>query len=60
MGAWVDHFNALGFRIEQCALAAAMLDIDPGDFLPAVKVVENGYISLIGYQQQGFALVPMD
>jgi intracellular sulfur oxidation DsrE/DsrF family protein len=25
-----------------------------------VQVVDNGYISMIGYQAQGYAYVPMD
>jgi intracellular sulfur oxidation DsrE/DsrF family protein len=37
-----------------------MLDLEVKDFLPQVEVVENGYVSLIGYQQQGYALLPLD
>jgi len=34
--------------------------IDTKDFLPQVKIVANGYISLVGYQSQGYAFLPMD
>lgn len=57
---WIERFEKNGFRIEQCAIAADMLDIDVKDFLPQIEVVKNGYISLIGYQQQGYAFLPMD
>jgi hypothetical protein len=57
---WIERFKKSGFTIEQCAIAADMLDIEVKDFLPQVTVVENGYVSLIGYQQQGYALLPMD
>ncbi len=57
---WIEQFKKNGFILEQCALAAEMLDIDVKDILPEVDVVENGYVSLVGYQQQGYAFLPMD
>ncbi len=60
MKQWIELFSELGFTVEQCAIAARSNNIDTGDFLPQVKVVANGYISLIGYQQQGYAFLPMD
>ncbi len=60
MKALIELFDELGFTIEQCGIAAAAQNIDPKDFLPQVKVVQNSYISLIGYQNQGYALLPMD
>lgn len=49
-----------GILIEQCSIAAELLDIAYDDFLPEIDIVGNGYISLIGYQNQGYAVVPMD
>jgi intracellular sulfur oxidation DsrE/DsrF family protein len=60
MKKWIEHFIELGFTIEQCYMAAKSHKIDTKDFLPQVKIVENGYISLIGYQSQGYAFLPMD
>ena len=60
MKKWIEHFIELGFTIEQCYIAAKSHKIDTKDFLPQVKIVENGYISLIGYQSQGYAFLPMD
>ena len=60
MKKWIKHFKELGFTIEQCYIAAKSHKIDTKDFLPQVNIVENGYISLIGYQSQGYAFLPMD
>lgn len=57
---WVKQFSERGIVIEQCAIAADILDIPHEDFIPEVKVVDNGYISLVGYQAQGYSVVPMD
>ena len=50
---WVKRFSSKGITIEQCAIPTK-------DFLPEVTVVGNGYISLVGYQAQGYSVVPMD
>lgn len=57
---WIDQFSQHGFRIEQCAIAAKAQKVDPADFLAAVSVVQNGYISIVAYQARGYALLPMD
>ena len=49
-----------GMPLEQCAIAARLLSIDTADFLPEVKVVANGYVSLIAYQNRGYAFIPME
>jgi intracellular sulfur oxidation DsrE/DsrF family protein len=56
----VDQFKAKGIRMEQCSLAARMQEISIADFHPLVEVVSNGYASMIVYQSQGYAFVPMD
>jgi len=57
---WIDKFKKKNMVLEQCGIAAEMLKIDTTDFLPQIEVVANGYISLIGYQNKGYAFVPMD
>lgn len=57
---WIERFDQRGIPLEQCALAASLLNIDNKDFLPAIKVVANGYVSLLGYQNQGYAFIPME
>jgi intracellular sulfur oxidation DsrE/DsrF family protein len=56
----VREFSKSGIVVEQCAIAAEIFDIPQEDFIPEVKVVGNGYISLVGYQAQGYSVVPMD
>ncbi len=57
---WVDQFSQNGFDLEQCAIAAKAWKVDPADLLPAIKMVQNGYISIVAYQSRGYALLPMD
>ena len=54
------QFKQHGFRLEQCAIAAKAWKVDQADFVPAVTVVQNGYISLVAYQSRGYAFLPMD
>ena len=56
----LQRFKEKGFTLEQCAIAASLLRIDTGDFVSTVSVVPNGYISLAGYQSQGYSFIPMD
>jgi len=58
--AQVRRLKELGFRLEQCAVAVRLLKIAPEDIIPEVPLVGNGYISMIGYQNRGYAFVPMD
>lgn len=60
IGSQVDQFKAHGFIIEQCSIAAGMQGIPVTSFLAPIKIVDNGYVSMIGYQSQGYAFVPMD
>src|SRR5210317_1587595 len=57
---WIKRFSSQGITVEQGAIAAEINDIPVDDFLSEVKLVGNGYISLIGYQAQGYSVVPMD
>ncbi len=57
---FISRFLDEKTTIEQCSIAADLLDIIHEDFLPGVRIVANGYISLIGYQNQGYAVVSMD
>lgn len=46
-------------KLEQCSVAARALKVDIATVYPSVKVVGNSWISLIGYQNKGYALVPV-
>ena len=58
--AQIKRLKGLGYRLEQCAVAARLLKIDPQDIIDEVPLVGNGYISMIGYQNRGYAFIPMD
>ena len=47
-----------GIRLEICLFAAEVFDVDPESILPGIEKVGNGWISVIGYQAQGYSLVP--
>jgi intracellular sulfur oxidation DsrE/DsrF family protein len=57
---WIAQFRENGFLLEQCAIAALAQEVDYNDILPQITVVQNGYISMIAYQNKGYALLPMD
>lgn len=60
LGAVADKISEMsedGIRFVICMTAAQAFDIDPDTILPEVEKVRNGWITLIGYQQQGYALI---
>lgn len=55
----VEKLAALGIRQEICAVATYVFGIDNKTLLPDLNLVGDGFISLIGYQAQGYHLVPV-
>jgi intracellular sulfur oxidation DsrE/DsrF family protein len=43
--------------IEQCSVAARELGTNPDNVVPGIKVVGNGFISLMGRQARGYAYI---
>jgi hypothetical protein len=60
IAARLESLHGQGLAVEQCRIAAGLQEIDEADFLPQLTIVDNGYVSMIGYQAQGYAFVPMD
>lgn len=57
-----DRISAMakdGIKLEICLFAARMFGVDPATVYSDIKQIENGVISLIGYQAKGFSLVPI-
>ncbi|WP_415902447.1 DsrE family protein [Neptuniibacter sp. QD29_5] len=46
-------------RIEICAIATDVFDVDNEKLPKELEVVADGFISLIGWQTQGYKLVPV-
>ena len=55
----VEKLAALGIKQEICAVATHVFGIDNKTLLPDLNLVGDGFISLIGYQAQGYHLVPV-
>jgi intracellular sulfur oxidation DsrE/DsrF family protein len=44
-------------RLDQCAIAMRGAKVDKAQVLPEVTVVDNGWITLVGYQAKGYAYI---
>jgi len=55
----VEALAALGIRQEICAVATRVFGIDNKTIFPGLTLVGDGFVSLIGYQAQGYHLVPV-
>jgi intracellular sulfur oxidation DsrE/DsrF family protein len=55
----VAELASLGVKQEICAVATRVFGIDNSSILPDLTLVGDGFISLIGYQAQGYHLVPV-
>jgi intracellular sulfur oxidation DsrE/DsrF family protein len=55
----VSEMKALGIRFEVCAVAARVFKVDTATLIPDVVLVGNVLTSLIGYQNKGYALIPV-
>lgn len=59
IAATAETLNRLGVRMEVCAVATDVFGVDNETVLPSMHVVGDGFISLIGWQSQGYKLVPV-
>ena len=48
-----------GVRMEACSVATRLFGIDNGTLLEGIKPVGNTFVSLTGYQAQGYATIPI-
>jgi intracellular sulfur oxidation DsrE/DsrF family protein len=55
----VAKLAALGVRQEVCAVATRVFGIDNDTVFDGMTLVGDGFISLIGWQEQGYRLVPV-
>ncbi|NIQ96327.1 MAG: DsrE family protein, partial [Desulfuromonadales bacterium] len=46
-----------GVKLEVCLYAAQVLGVDAEKIIPEVDRVGNGFVSVVGYQRQGYAVV---
>jgi intracellular sulfur oxidation DsrE/DsrF family protein len=55
----LSEMSKNGINLEICLVAAKVFNVDPASVSPEIKRVGNGWISMIGYQAQGYSLVPV-
>ncbi|MCK4837216.1 MAG: DsrE family protein [Desulfobulbaceae bacterium] len=60
----IDKFQATlkqmkndGVKLEVCLYAAKVIGVDPATIMPEIDQVGNGFISVAGYQAQGYSMV---
>jgi intracellular sulfur oxidation DsrE/DsrF family protein len=59
MQATSKKLKELGVHQEVCSIATKVFGIDNATLFPEMTLVGDGFVSLIGYQTQGYALVPV-
>lgn len=55
----LKQIQSQGSRLEVCSVATELYKVDNATILPELTVVGNTFVSLIGYQNRGYALVPV-
>lgn len=48
-----------GVKMESCSISARLLGIDNETIIPGIKPVGNTFVSQIGYQKKGYAMIPI-
>ncbi|MBK1644282.1 hypothetical protein CKO25_06360 [Thiocapsa imhoffii] len=48
-----------GVRMEACSIAARLFGVERATLLPGIDFVGNTFVSQIGYQNQGYASIPI-
>ena len=48
-----------GVRMEACSVACRIFGVKTESLLPGIKAVGNTFVSLIGYQTQGYGTIPI-
>lgn len=55
----VKELHQLGVRQEICTIATRVYQVPNDTVLPGLTLVGDGFISLIGWQTQGYKLIPL-
>ncbi|MCW8194517.1 hypothetical protein F6455_06935 [Proteobacteria bacterium 005FR1] len=54
----ISSMDKDGVRFDICMTAARAHDVSAESVLPEIVQVGNGWISLTGYQQNGYSMIP--
>jgi intracellular sulfur oxidation DsrE/DsrF family protein len=55
----ISKMSEAGIDLEVCLAAVEVFGVDPASIRPEIRQVPNGWISEIGYQANGYSLVPV-
>lgn len=55
----IERLRNLGVKMEACSTATAYFKVDNDTLLPGIQPVRSGFIAVMGWQTQGYALVPV-
>jgi len=55
----IQTFSKLDVRMEVCAVATEVFNVNNSDIPKEMNIIADGFISLIGWQTQGYKLVPI-
>lgn len=55
----IARLKKLGVKMEACATATAYFKVDNDTLLPGINPVRSGFIAVMGWQAQGYSLVPV-
>jgi len=53
----IRQFKKDGVRMEVCMFAVKVLGVDPDTLMPEIEKVPNGFVSVSGYQAQGYSVI---
>ncbi len=59
IAAQLAELQKLGVRMEACSVATRLFKLDNASLLDGIKPVGNTFVSLTGYQAQGYANIPI-
>jgi intracellular sulfur oxidation DsrE/DsrF family protein len=56
----LEELAGQGLFVEQCGVALGRQGVRREDLLSLVTVIENSFVSIVDYELQGYAYVPVD
>jgi len=59
IAAQIEKLVSLGVKMEVCSAATRAFNVDNDTLLPGIKAVRSGFLSVMGWQAQGYQLVPV-
>ena len=59
IAAQLAEMQKMGVRMEACSVATRLFNVDNETLLKGIKPVGNTFVSLTGYQAQGYANIPI-